>query len=445
MSGFEEIDCASQTDVGVRRSHNQDARVLMPAGDPEQWQQRGHVVLVADGMGGHAVGELASKLAVDNIPHVYSKHAAEGPLIALRRAFVEANLTIHNRGRQNREFHGMGTTATALVLRPEGAWIGHVGDSRAYRIRGGAIEQLSFDHSWLWELARHRGVTPEELERQGVPTNRITRSLGPEPLVQVDVEGPHPILPGDTFLLCSDGLSGEVTDREIGAVAGALPPAEACRFLVLLANLQGGRDNVTVAIARVRGELPAEGLNGALDAAASPSPWASRARAAAGRIPWGLALLLLGIALAIGAIALGSTHRPGALLVFISAGVSLLTGLLVLLLQSLREGGADQADEETPRPPPIYRRTLCPTDEPLLERLARATATLHADVEARGWHYEAPTYHEQLAQATRLRALGQLPDAFRAQCRAMLVLMEAVHLQRGKEEAFNPLWDRPAP
>src|SRR5207249_10699397 len=153
------------------------------------------------------------------------------------------------------DFHGMGTTATALILRADGAWVGHVGDSRVYRIRAGMIEQLSFDHSLVWELARRQQKAPEEM--QGIPPNVIVRSLGPEPLVQVDVEGPHPIQPGDAFLLCSDGLSGQVSDREIGAVVSALPPSEACEFLVHLANLQGGPDNITVAIIRT-GAPPGE-------------------------------------------------------------------------------------------------------------------------------------------------------------------------------------------
>src|SRR5438552_340066 len=139
-------------------------------------------------MGAHAVGELASKLAADIITHTYQKYAGQGSAPALRKSFIEANATIHNRGQQNREFQGMGTTATALLLRPEGAWIGHVGDSRAYRIRDGFIEQLSFDHSLVWEMAKRQGVNPEVL--LGIPANVIVRSLGPEPLVQVYLEGP---------------------------------------------------------------------------------------------------------------------------------------------------------------------------------------------------------------------------------------------------------------
>ncbi len=170
---MDNIEQASITDVGVRRSHNQDNRAVLLAADQEQWQKQGHLFLVADGMGAHAVGEKASELAASIIPLGYSKHAQQGPTLALARAFREANASIHELGQQTREFEGMGTTATALILRPGEAWIGHVGDSRAYRVRGERIEQLTFDHSLLWEHARRKHVDPSEVH--GVPSNRILR------------------------------------------------------------------------------------------------------------------------------------------------------------------------------------------------------------------------------------------------------------------------------
>src|SRR5436305_8420167 len=157
-------------------------------------------------MGGHAVGEKASAKAVRYIPHTYHKHAQEGAANALRKACVGANAGIHAIGQGNPEFRGMGTTASALLLRQEGAWVGHVGDSRVYRSRDGRIEQITFDHSAVWEIARRQKVKPEELH--GIRSNVILRSLGPDAFVEVDVEGPHPVRPGDVFLLCSDGLSG---------------------------------------------------------------------------------------------------------------------------------------------------------------------------------------------------------------------------------------------
>ncbi len=250
VSSHDNIEYAGLTDVGVRRGHNQDSFALLPATDKEQWKNRGHLFLVADGMGAHAVGELASKMAADSIPHIYSKHSKEGPPAALRRAFIEANTTIHTRGQQNREFEGMGTTSTALLLRPEGAWIAHVGDSRVYRIRGDKLEQLSFDHSLVWEMARRQKCSPDKLE--GIPSNVIVRSLGPEALVQVDIEGPHPVRSGDIFVICSDGLSGPVSDQEVGAVARVLPPEEACQMLIDLANLHWGPDNITAVVVKVK-------------------------------------------------------------------------------------------------------------------------------------------------------------------------------------------------
>src|SRR5215218_9541691 len=249
VTRFDQIEHASLTDVGVRRSHNQDNYAIQLASDDDGWRTRGHLFLVADGMGAHAVGEKASEQAAHIIPHIYQKHAAQGPIAGLRKAFVEANASIHACGQQNREFEGMGTTGTALLLRPDGAWVGHVGDSRCYRVRNGLIEQLSYDHSLVWEYARLQHMDPDEVE--DIPSNVIHRCLGPEPLVQVDVEGPHDIQPGDVFVLCSDGLSGPVSDPEMGAIVTALPPAEACRFLIDLANLRGGPDNITAIVVRV--------------------------------------------------------------------------------------------------------------------------------------------------------------------------------------------------
>ena len=171
-------------------------------------------------------------------------------------AVEEANAQIHSRGQASVDFRGMGTTTTALVLLPYGALLAHVGDSRAYRLRGNRLEQLTFDHSLVWEMraAGHlQGQVPDY-----VPKNVITRSLGPNPKVQVDLEGPLPVAPGDAFLMCSDGLSGPVKDEELGMILGSMSAAEAVRALVDLANLRGGPDNVTVIIAKALGQAWAQ-------------------------------------------------------------------------------------------------------------------------------------------------------------------------------------------
>ena len=244
------ITDAAATDTGLRRSNNQDSHAVVRAPTPETWRQRGHLFMVADGMGAHAVGELASKMACDNIPHHYHKTKTGTSAEAIKKAYREVGALIHHRASANIDFQGMGTTCSTLVLLPEGALIAHVGDSRIYRIRDGRIDQLSFDHSLAWELVRRKHLTPEHA-RLAVPKNVITRSLGPDPNVEVDIEGPLAVAPNDVYLLCSDGLSGPVSDPELGAFAANFHPKDACRYLVNLANLRGGLDNITVLILRI--------------------------------------------------------------------------------------------------------------------------------------------------------------------------------------------------
>jgi PPM family protein phosphatase len=241
---------AAATDTGMRRSNNQDSHTVVRSSKAESWKQRGHLFMVADGMGAHAVGELASKLACDNIPHNYIKAKSGTPSEAIAKAYKEVGGLIHGKASANRDFQGMGTTCSTLILLPDGALIAHVGDSRVYRIRNGRIDQLSFDHSLAWELVRRNHLSAEQANK-AVPRNVITRSLGPDPNIEVDLEGPLPVEPGDVFLLCSDGLSGPVEDAELGAFAANFHPKNACRYLVHLANLRGGMDNITVVIARI--------------------------------------------------------------------------------------------------------------------------------------------------------------------------------------------------
>ena len=243
------IDAAA-TDTGMRRSNNQDSYMAVRASHEESWRQRGHVFMVADGMGAHAVGELASKMACDLIPHTYMKARTGTPSEAIVKSFREVSAQIHSRASANRDFQGMGTTCSALLLLPAGALVAHVGDSRVYRIRKGRIDQLSFDHSLAWELVRRNHLTSEQASLS-VPKNVITRSLGPEIEIEVDIEGPLAVELGDVYLLCSDGLSGPVDDDEMGAIAANFHPNDACRYLVSLANLRGGLDNITVVIVRI--------------------------------------------------------------------------------------------------------------------------------------------------------------------------------------------------
>jgi protein phosphatase len=205
---------------------------------------------VADGMGAHAAGELASQLATDNIPHAYQKRRDLPPCESIIAAVHDANARINTKGQNSVDFHGMGTTCSCLLLLPDGAMAAHVGDSRVYRLRGHTIEQLTFDHSLVWEMAAAGHASEEEVPAY-VPKNVITRSLGPNPTVKVDLEGPLPLKAGDRFLLCSDGLTGPLNPQLIGMVLASLPPEEAAETLVDLANLLGGPDNITAIVVEV--------------------------------------------------------------------------------------------------------------------------------------------------------------------------------------------------
>ncbi|RLS41891.1 MAG: hypothetical protein DWH81_05230 [Planctomycetota bacterium] len=255
MRWEQKVQFATLSDVGMRRQNNEDSFAIQVSQSEEEYNRRGHLFLVADGMGGHAVGELASKIAAETIPHTYFKSPVEDHRISLQAAIVAANSAIHEKGEQNKEFQRMGTTCSVLTLTPRGAMLGHVGDSRCYRVRRDRIDQLTFDHSLEWEMRRRDGKAAEKIDFSN-HRNIILRSLGPEPTVQVDLEGPFAVLPNDIFILCSDGLSNQISDAEIGAITRELSPNQACRLLIQIANLRGGPDNSTVIVSRV-GDLPA--------------------------------------------------------------------------------------------------------------------------------------------------------------------------------------------
>lgn len=238
----------------MRRANNQDA-VAVAMTDDVDWQKRGHFFMVADGMGAHAAGELASKLAVDNVPHTYHKLRSLTPPAALRQAVHKANKLIYDKGQSAPEFNGMGTTCSCLVLLPGAALVAHVGDSRVYRMRCSQLEQLTFDHSLVWEMAAASDTADENVPAC-IPKNVITRSLGPHAMVNVDLEGPYDVCPGDKFLLCSDGLTTVVENDLIAGLLESLPPDEAAATLVDIANLRGGPDNVSVIVCQVEGERP---------------------------------------------------------------------------------------------------------------------------------------------------------------------------------------------
>ena len=231
-------DSAGFTDPGRKRRRNEDSFVIDPP-----------LFAVADGMGGAQAGEVASRLAAGAFREFHDADELD-PEERLVAIIQEANRRIYERAEGDAEVSGMGTTITAALVAADGLVIGHVGDSRAYRLRGGRFEQLTDDHSLVADLVRSGRLTPEEADAHP-QRSVITRALGTDPLVDVDTFT-VPAERDDLFLLCSDGLSTMVDDEEIrDLLTGANDLDQAGRGLVKAANKAGGEDNITVVLFRL--------------------------------------------------------------------------------------------------------------------------------------------------------------------------------------------------
>jgi len=243
-----------KTDLGCIRENNEDKAEFYEPDDPGALAVRGSLYMVADGMGGHAAGQIAAELAIKKTLASYYSSTDENPGEALLAAMRAANSHVFQVAAAIPARAGMGTTLTALALVEGRAFVGHIGDSRAYLIREGQIRQITEDHSWVAEQVRSGSMTQEEAERSPY-RNIITRCIGTQPDVEPElfVVETVPLVP---WLLCSDGLTGNVADYELLQIANDQSPSEACRQLVELACARGGSDNVTVLIVRVTGMLP---------------------------------------------------------------------------------------------------------------------------------------------------------------------------------------------
>lgn len=234
------------TDVGRCRETNQDELLVEPGLG---------LFAVADGMGGHAAGEVASRLAIESLAQNMRSAAADAPTrdadaVArdLERAFREGNRRICESVVERGEWRGMGTTLVAVVTVGNLAVIGHVGDSRAYRLRDGLLTRLTSDHSWVNEQVKLGLLTDEEAHRHPM-RNIVTRALGNRPELQVDISREE-LRAGDVLLLCSDGLNSMLGDEEIRETLADFTsrPEGACSRLVERANARGGDDNITVVV-----------------------------------------------------------------------------------------------------------------------------------------------------------------------------------------------------
>lgn len=244
------LDPAQLTDVGRKREHNEDNMAYVIPKDPQVMAMKGALFIVADGMGGHAAGEVASEIAVDTVSNAYYMDDNEEVIPPLLQAIKRANLAIHQRAAENLLRSGMGTTCVAAVLRGNMAYIANVGDSRGYLVRGGQVRQITQDHSWVAEQVR-AGLLTEEQARTHAQRNVITRCLGTQPDVDVDVFI-EPLQENDCIVLCTDGLSGLLSDEEVMRIVNQSVPQESVYHLVERANENGGPDNITAIVVRVQ-------------------------------------------------------------------------------------------------------------------------------------------------------------------------------------------------
>lgn len=408
------LEYATLSDLGLRRSNNQDSLAVMLAPSQQAWEEKGHILIVADGMGAHAAGELASKIAVETIPLAYLKLQEEDPPEALRQAVIAANTHIHERGEASRDFRGMGTTGSTLVLLPQGALVAHVGDSRVYRLRGWQLEQLTFDHSLVWEMSSAQKISERDVPDY-VPKNIITRSLGPSPEVQVDLEGFFPLEIGDTFLLCSDGLTGPVADEEIGTILGCLHVHEAVRTLVDLANVRGGPDNITVLAVKVTAPQQAGETE---NPASAPRP---RPRAV-----HPLLWTLFGV---LGLVSLGAasidewTAAAFALAATLTAGAAVLLSRYTKLVKEYHYDGR-------PLGKGPYTSFNCAPSRHFVDRLGKTVSQLREAATQEKWTVRWQRFDELILAAAKAAEEPDFNAAVRNYCLALSFIMDQLRHQR---------------
>lgn len=411
------VQATALTDVGMRRANNQDNYAIVLAADQDHWHRTGDLLIVADGMGAHAAGELASQLAVELIPHHFSKLTSKHELPdALARAFEETNREIHRKGMVNPEFRSMGTTTCALAVLPIGAVICHVGDSRVYRLRDHTFEQLTFDHSLVWEMQQSGEISEESIRNSVIPKNVITRSLGPSPTVMIDVEGPFSVKKGDRFLLCSDGLSGQLADEEIGSLLSLLDIHAAAKAMVDLANCRGGPDNITVVIAEAQRDI-------GMDSQSASSSLAKNV----GTFP-----TLFGLLAAIGfltALFLAFVQQIPLALVFSAAAlIALVTGWIKMST----EKPAETLGKGIGKAP--YRKYTLKPSIAFANELHHAVRDLTDWLKANGTSRRLPTLESNISASKRLIDGKNAKDAIKQLAKLLVEVTQEIRDRRKEED-----------
>ncbi|HJQ37580.1 MAG TPA: Stp1/IreP family PP2C-type Ser/Thr phosphatase [Thermoanaerobaculia bacterium] len=238
-----------RTDTGLVRSENQDFGTYTTADEESSSHPGGRLLIVADGMGGHRGGATASRLAAETVKSQYLDSETTDIATALKDSLSRANARIYSEAQSTPELRGMGTTTSVLAVREGEGWLAHVGDSRIYMIRDGAIQQLTDDHSLVATMVREGLLTAQEAETHP-RRNVLQRSMGVAEDVEIDIKGPIELQEGDLFILCSDGLHGVVKEEEM-LEASKMAIDAAADELLRRSLARGAPDNVTVIVARV--------------------------------------------------------------------------------------------------------------------------------------------------------------------------------------------------
>jgi PPM family protein phosphatase len=273
----DDVEFDAQTDKGMVRSENQDRTGVWVDGKEETAREQGRLFVVCDGMGGHNGGSVASATAVEALVASFRESTHRGVKRRLGYAIDRANAAVRTKAAQDLTLRNMGTTCVALVLRGHRAQVAHIGDSRAYLFRKGAAEQITRDHTYLNDLIEIGLLTPDRA-RNHPERNIITRCIGMSDALQIDYNS-RDLLPGDVFLLCTDGLYNYVEGDEMRKLVEALPPRQACETLLKLANTRGGEDNITCLIVKVKALHPEQPSDVAEDATPiDPQPLAEVGR-----------------------------------------------------------------------------------------------------------------------------------------------------------------------
>ncbi|MCX7612111.1 MAG: Stp1/IreP family PP2C-type Ser/Thr phosphatase [Ignavibacterium sp.] len=238
------LQIGNLSDVGRKRTANEDYYGSFTG-------NYGNLIVVCDGMGGHKGGATASRIAVESIKQHFEQLSDNfDPKAELKTALEKANNNIIQKASESEELKEMGSTAVVLLIREDNAYYAHVGDSRIYLIRENKIYQLTKDHSLVQQLV-DSGIIDEEAAKSHPQKNVISRSLGADGKNQPDIAEPLTIFKGDIFILCTDGLSGYLSNEELLEIASKNEPQTACAKMVELANDRGGKDNITVQIVKV--------------------------------------------------------------------------------------------------------------------------------------------------------------------------------------------------